>query len=48
MKEVDEETRRKWFRRAAIAGFVLALVCHSLPPHYRAVCEFISNACKGG
>jgi hypothetical protein len=35
-------------RHAAAFGFVLALICHMLPPHYRAVCNTIASLCSPG
>lgn len=33
---------------AAKVGFVIALVCNALPPHYRVVCHTIASICTGG
>lgn len=35
-------------RHAAAFGFVLALLCHMLPPHYRAVCNQLVSLCSPG
>lgn len=45
---MTEEQKKKWMRRAALFGFVLGIVCHALPPHYRAPCELLSKICTGG
>lgn len=42
-----EDAVKKWRRRAAIAGVVLALVCKSLPPDYQAPCEALARICTG-
>lgn len=39
---------KKIVKRAAVAGFVLALLCPVLPPEYRPVCELIAKLCTGG
>lgn len=39
---------RKLARKAARLGAALALLCHVLPPEYRAVCEAIADVCRGG
>lgn len=39
---------RKWRRWAALAGATLALVCGSLPPDYRQVCEALAEVCRLG
>ena len=38
---------RKLARYAATAGAALAVLCHLLPPHYRAICDAIASICKG-
>lgn len=48
MKIVIDEKTKKWAKRAAIFGAVLALVCHLLPPDYRAVCDVVATICRGG
>jgi hypothetical protein len=45
---MTDEERKKWYRRAAIAGIVIGLLCHCLPPEYRAACETVSRICTGG
>jgi hypothetical protein len=39
---------RDWKRFSKIAakiGIVLAIVCHALPPHYRAPCDVLARLC---
>ncbi len=38
----------KWRKRAVIVGVVLALICKTLPPDYRAICEAAAQLCTGG
>ena len=42
------EDARKLARYAAWIGAILALVCHLVPPHYRAACEALAAICRGG
>lgn len=35
-------------KRAAQIGAVLAVLCHLVPPHYRAVCTTLATLCTGG
>ncbi len=42
MKELTEK-QKKIAKYAAIAGFVLAIVCHALPPKYQAVCNLVAQ-----
>lgn len=35
----------KW---AALAGGILAVVCHFLPQDYRALCQALASVCTGG
>ncbi len=35
-------------RRAATFGAALAIFCHLLPPHYRAVCDHLASLCTFG
>ncbi len=39
------ELRRKVVKWAAILGVVLALICHFVPPTYRALCDAVQAAC---
>lgn len=39
---------RRLRRFAAIAGVVLAILCHVLPPDRRAACDAIASICTGG
>lgn len=32
----------------ALFGAVLAVICHFVPPEYRAACNFIASVCSGG
>lgn len=32
---------------AAKVGFVLAIICHLLPPHYRVLCGYLASVCHG-
>lgn len=43
---LTEDAKRvaKW---GAAIGCVLAVVCHMLPPEYRAVCTAIADLCRG-
>lgn len=36
---------RRFSKHAAALGFVIGLVCHLLPPQYRAVCNAIASLC---
>ena len=45
---MTKEEEKKWYKRVALAGAALALVCHFLPPDYQAVCHAIANVCTGG
>lgn len=40
--------RKQIVRWAALAGAVLALVCHYLPANYQAICQTLANLCTGG
>jgi len=42
------EDLRRLRRYAAIAGMVLAIVCHIVPPKYRAACDALASICTGG
>jgi hypothetical protein len=42
------ETRKKWRRRALIAGALLALGCKLLPADYQGPCATIAQVCSGG
>lgn len=42
------ENRKKWRRRALVAGAVLALVCKMLPEDYQGPCATIAQVCSGG
>lgn len=33
---------------AAVLGIILAIVCNSVPPEYRAVCHALAQVCTGG
>lgn len=39
---------RRLRKHAAIAGVFLAVLCHLVPPDYRAVCNTIASVCTGG
>lgn len=47
----DKERRDRLIRRAAIAGAVGALLCHTLPPEHRGACtaavKVLSMSCGG-
>lgn len=45
MLEQDEKAtrRRRMMRLGALAGAVLALVCHCVPPKYQAACNAVSQ-----
>ena len=34
-------------RYASVLGAALAVLCHLLPPHYRAICDALAELCKG-
>lgn len=38
---------KKFAKMAAIAGSVLAMLCHLLPPHYRVICDQLAAICRG-
>lgn len=45
----EDLTRLKRLAKiAAAVGTILALVCHFIPPHYRAVCNAVAALCTGG
>ena len=35
-------------KHAATFGFVLAILCHLVPPQYRALCNQLATVCSGG
>lgn len=42
----DQPTKKrhhKWWKFAAIAGTVLGVACHALPPKYQAPCQAASH-----
>lgn len=45
---MTKEDRKKWYKRALLAGAVLGLFCNLLPPEYRAVCKAIADVCSAG
>lgn len=45
---MTDEEKKKWYKRAALFGLLLGLVCHALPPGYKAPCELLSKLCTGG
>ena len=40
------EDAKKVAKRAAQLGALLAMVCHLVPPEYRAVCNLIADVCR--
>lgn len=39
----------RWLvHHAAWIGVFLALICHTLPPHWRVVCHKVAHLCTGG
>jgi len=42
------ENRKKWRRRALVAGVLLGFACHLLPHDYQAPCKTIAKVCSGG
>lgn len=48
MSDEQPPKMKKWRKRAVFAGAALALVCGSLPPEYREVCEALAAVCRGG
>lgn len=45
---MTKEQEKKLLRRVALAGAILGMLCHFLPPEYQVACRFVSNACTGG
>lgn len=41
------EDAKKFARRGAQLGAVLAVICNLLPHEYRAVCSAIADVCRG-
>lgn len=41
------EDAKKVAKRAAQLGAFLAIVCHLVPPDYRAVCNLVADLCTG-
>ncbi len=41
------EDAKKVAKRASQLAAVLAIVCHLVPPEYRAVCNLIADVCVG-
>lgn len=39
---------RRLRRYAAIAGILLAVACHVVPPEYRSACDALASLCNGG
>lgn len=39
---------KKAAKYGARIGFLLAIVCHLVPPEHRAVCELLAKLCTGG
>ena len=37
---------KRFSRFAAKLGIALAIICHMLPPHYRAPCDALAQLCK--
>jgi hypothetical protein len=50
LKLIKEDASRlkKLVRVAMAAGIVLALLCHLVPKHYRAICDAVATLCTGG
>jgi hypothetical protein len=46
--ETGPKPFKKYRRIALIAGAVIAVVCHFVPPEYKAVCKALSAVCTGG
>lgn len=44
----DLDRLYKLLRRAAAVGAALAILCHFLPPKYRAPCRTMAHLCKAG
>ena len=44
MARISHDARRV-YRYAAIFGAALAVICHALPPQYRAVCNALAQLC---
>lgn len=45
MKSLQDQVRKYW-KHAALAGALLALLCPALPPHYRGVCDALATLCS--
>lgn len=39
---------KRLYKHAAVIGFIVALICHFLPPDYRVVCDAVKQLCQGG
>lgn len=39
---------KKIWKRSAVLGVVVALVCLLLPPEYKTACELVAHVCTGG
>ncbi len=52
MTVTDEpKKKRNWWKIAAIAGTLLGVACHALPPKYQAPCQTaarVISICTGG
>ena len=42
------DATKKTARRGVIVGAILAIVCHIVPPDYRALCDAVATICSGG
>ncbi len=42
-KKQERDALKKWSRYAALAGVVLAIVCHVVPPRYQAACNVVAQ-----
>ena len=38
---------KRAYKHAAIIGMGLALLCHTVPPQYRVLCDHLATFCKG-
>lgn len=50
MPTEDEKKQRekKLYKRVAMIGVAIGILCHFLPPEYQAVCKAIANVCTTG
>lgn len=47
MTQTEINTRKRWLKRAAVAGLVLGMLCPFVPPRYQTACHAIASLCTG-